>query len=704
MSKPIEIKVTVGGIQQAKKDLDNLQDSFDKVSNDPIKAKKIKENIDLLSKSITDAEDSMKSMQVAGSFLNAKFEDIYGNIQPLTGRIGELEDRLYELALAGQQNTEEFKNIQAEVGKMKKVIIDVDKSVDLLAENQGISIFGTGLSQIGERLISLDFVGAEKDAKAFNNSLGNIGKMGQQALSGLIGTVKQLAGSFFQLGKALIMNPIFLITAVVSAIVASVVLLMNKFGLLKPILDSIGKAIQFMVDTFNWLTDAIGITDNAGETYAKNETERLTKLQAKNKEYSAEKVRGLDNEIKLLKASGKETEKVEREKQQFLIETAKNDFNILNKKINDAKILSKLSKDELKALKDQFKEAKVTLQQAKTDLQIFELEQEKERADKEKASAEKRAQKQKEIQAKIHQARIDLEKKLKQDILDNENEILAIYKKKEEDRLALMKQQETELTSFIQQANKYTTDLTLSQEELELQAIQTKYQRQLDLAEQFGIGMQEIVDAQKNEENAIRLKYEQERTKNEEDESKKRIELEKQVQDAKVDLTQQGIVALMDLASVFAQGNERQARTAFNINKSLSIAETIISTYSSAQKAYASQLTLLTPDAPVRGAIAAGIAIASGLARLSKISQTKFESKTASGGGSVGGTVPAPQQAQQLQPSVNLFGQGNQFNQASQGQNAQGNQEQSVIKAVVSEVEITATQNKISKFEQNSLL
>ena len=66
--------------------------------------------------------------------VNASFEDIYGDVQPLTTRLGELEDRMYELALAGQQNTQEFKDLQAEAVKMRKTIIDVDASVDAFAQ------------------------------------------------------------------------------------------------------------------------------------------------------------------------------------------------------------------------------------------------------------------------------------------------------------------------------------------------------------------------------------------------------------------------------------------------------------------------------------------------------------------------------------------------------------------------------------------
>lgn len=80
---------------------------------------------------LTEAANGLK--QSLGG-VNATFEDVYGNVQPLTSRLGELEDRMYELALAGQKNTQEFKDLQTEAIKMRKTIIDVDDSVDAFAQ------------------------------------------------------------------------------------------------------------------------------------------------------------------------------------------------------------------------------------------------------------------------------------------------------------------------------------------------------------------------------------------------------------------------------------------------------------------------------------------------------------------------------------------------------------------------------------------
>jgi len=76
-----------------------------------------------------DTKQAVKSLDDLGG----SFEDVYGDIQPLNTVIGELEDRLYQMAAAGEQNTEEFELLSKQIGDYKKVIIDTDLVVDSMA-------------------------------------------------------------------------------------------------------------------------------------------------------------------------------------------------------------------------------------------------------------------------------------------------------------------------------------------------------------------------------------------------------------------------------------------------------------------------------------------------------------------------------------------------------------------------------------------
>ena len=123
---------------------------------------------------------------------------------------------------------------------------------------------------------------------------------------------------------------------------------------------------------------------------------------------------------------------------------------------------------------------------------------------------------------------------------------------------------------------------------------------------------------------------------------------------------------ISDLAGAFAGDSEAQQKKAFNIQKGVSIATATIDTFLAAQGAYRSQMAIPTPDAPVRAAVAAGIAVAQGLARVAIISKQQFKGSGApsGGGGGGGGSIPAAGGDGTTAPSpANFAFLGNQPNQ-----------------------------------------
>ena len=100
---------------------------------------------------------------------------------------------------------------------------------------------------------------------------------------------------------------------------------------------------------------------------------------------------------------------------------------------------------------------------------------------------------------------------------------------------------------------------------------------------------------------------------------------------------------------------EQIARKRFKVMKAFNLATALTDTYLATQKAYLSQLQL-DPTSPIRAKIAAGIALASGLANVAAIARTKFESSAGSspalaGGGSSGGGGDS-----RAEPSFNIVG------------------------------------------------
>ena len=98
------------------------------------------------------------------------------------------------------------------------------------------------------------------------------------------------------------------------------------------------------------------------------------------------------------------------------------------------------------------------------------------------------------------------------------------------------------------------------------------------------------------------------------------------------DLTGKALTAFGDLA-----GKET------GVGKGLAVAGTLMSTYSAAQKAYESQfLPIPTTNSPLRGALAAATAVASGLGNVKNILKVKTPNDKSSSGGASGNVIQAP--------------------------------------------------------------
>jgi hypothetical protein len=158
-------------------------------------------------------------------------------------------------------------------------------------------------------------------------------------------------------------------------------------------------------------------------------------------------------------------------------------------------------------------------------------------------------------------------------------------------------------------------------------------QKQKDMAEQFEKERELVTDAY-----FMGLLTEEEFTKlneaQQEAHLQRRIGLDKSYLNAKLQqeqqITEQGFSILTDLMDAFTSDQAKQSEGYFKTQKAFNIAKTLIDTYYAAQLAYNSQfLPIPDPSSIVRGAVAAGVAIASGLARVAAISRTKFSPNSA---------------------------------------------------------------------------
>jgi len=108
----------------------------------------------------------------------------------------------------------------------------------------------------------------------------------------------------------------------------------------------------------------------------------------------------------------------------------------------------------------------------------------------------------------------------------------------------------------------------------------------------------------------------------EKEKQRKILAIEQETKDAKLSLASETLGAIGNLAALFAKGDEKRAKAAFKIQKAVSIAQATVDTYKGANaifaNAAANPATVLFPAQPF---IAAGVAIASGLANVATIAQ-----------------------------------------------------------------------------------
>lgn len=304
----------------------------------------------------------------------------------------------------------------------------------------------------------------------------------------------------------------------------------------------------------------------------------------------------------------------------------------------------------------------------------------------------------------------------KQEQEDNKAE-LEQRRKEAQDKANDASQKRKDELALIAQYNREATDLFKSEYEKQVRDIKEKYAAQIALAKKYKKDTTDLEAAQTRElENALdksmkpietlslqkfqvqqrdlgnlrgsintELQAKQEAADLEIDILQSKADrarrIEEQSQSFKVKATLDGLAAVASIAELFGKKSEAAAKKAFQVQKAANIASALITTYQNATSAYASQFTPIpTPDSPIRGGIAAGIAVASGLANVAKISQQKFEGggSTGGGGGTGGGSIPS------VSPSFNVVG--------NSGMNQLAQIQQTPIQAYVVSGEVTSAQ------------
>ena len=207
-------------------------------------------------------------------------------------------------------------------GDVQKQITAVNNAIGAFKKGSNLDQAKASFEGLTHSITELDFTKAAKQSQNLKQVLGELKPSDLTKQFKDFGTtIKNIGGSFLTLGKQLLMNPYFLVAAVTIAIVAAVALVLNKFGLLKGVIDALMMPVKALIAGFKMLTDWMGLTDHAGEERGKNEMARMDREAAAGEarmkrldEANKSEMSDYDRKIALAKAEGKSTVELERAK------------------------------------------------------------------------------------------------------------------------------------------------------------------------------------------------------------------------------------------------------------------------------------------------------------------------------------------------------------------------------------------------------
>lgn len=660
------------------------------------------------------------------------------------GGLAQIKSELRDLKgqLANATDPEQMQQLAERAGQLSDKIKDANENVKNFATGSKFESIGNQFSSMKDSLMSLDFEEASDKAKMFSTSLTNLkpGDIGK-SIKGLIGVVGQLGKAFVTFGLQLLANPIFLLVAVIVAVVVGLVLLANKLGLIKPILDAMSKAFDFVIQKLKDFADWLGLTNFAEEDKAKKSIESNKKIADSYKAKGDKIATAYDRQIEIAKIEGKNTTQLEIAKQKAIIQTAQLRQKALQQQLKDNAVSHSLDKEQIKAIKDGLTETKTLIEDSTFNIKKIKsqeaannAEKNKEIAKNNKESAQKRKQDQQEYakqrletarqiedtnialmddgikkELKANEVkyqrlisdnaknlkltdteRSTIEKQLKEQefnekkAINQKYEDLTIEEKKVADAKKIELQDKLNADQKIKddEFNKIKAEAGKTQQQLELQKIKEDYEAKRLIAGEDSALLQDLNKDEKKKLDDVNEKY-----------RKEQLAKDKKLQDEKIQAVQGGLSAISSLAEAFAGSSKESQKKAFKVQKAVNIANATIDTYKSATSAYASA------GNPILGAVFASIAVAAGLANIKKISSTTFE-----GGAGASGGASAPSSVPSMNPQTPMFSSGNdQANNLSSTNNGLQGQQQT-IKAVVVESEITASQNKMSKIKESATL
>ena len=637
--------------------------------------------------------------------------------------------------LANATDPKQMADLAEKAGELSDKLKDANERAAVFASGSRFEQTSNAFGLMSSQLMSMDFEGASESAKLFAGNLGKIdGKTISSGLKGLGSTVASVGGAFLKLGAQLLVNPIFLLVAVVAAIVAGLYMLADRLGFVTKFVDFLTQAFKPLIDMIKWFLDLMGLTSFAADEALAKTTAALEEEKEKRQQ-----VIGLmDQKIALLDAEGKSTLALRIERNKYMQEEINNNLKLLEIMDNNFLNQTKLYKDTVKENKAKAQEIKV--EEVKLNQEVINEGQKAAEAQKQfladRLAATRLIQDltlgvmqdgvEKELQANTYKY-----ERLREDLLKNEKlnkderaKIDALYIQEAEQTAkdinkkyvdAEVKKQEELASKRLEEQNKiieqedalFAMRQSLSQTEQERAIAQIVAESEAKLALVGITAADEVLIAQDTADKiaAIEKAARDKKAEEEKAEFERKMKIAEDYANSVNNLAETAFTISNRFGKQDEESKEKRAKRQFQVAKALQLSMAILDGYKSITAFFASN-SLTVAGIPNPGAIASfALTLSSVVANVAKIASTQYGAKNGNPAGGAGGsTAPMGGGATPNTggtPSFSLFGQGNNMNTTS----APKDQETSLtVKAVVVESDVTSTQNKVKKMQENATL
>jgi len=237
------------------------------------------------------------------------------------GGIAAIKAELRDLQgqIANATDPETMTKLAQRAGELKDQIKDANEQIAVFATGSKFEAVSNSFAGIKGDLAALDFEGASEKAQVFAKNLGSINpKEIGKAFGGLTSTITTVGGAFVKLGVTILANPIFLLVAVIVAIVAAILIFLNKIGVLQKAIDILMIPINAVIDGLKALGDWLGLTSYAADENAEKMAKANQKVSESSKKRTELLSEGYDQEIAMAKIAGKDTTQLELDKSRAL--------------------------------------------------------------------------------------------------------------------------------------------------------------------------------------------------------------------------------------------------------------------------------------------------------------------------------------------------------------------------------------------------